>query len=240
MTERSYSNLIAAADVPGLVMPALIRWVAEESAIFADESSPFRATFVEGDARLTVVVGGNATGKSLFHRLMQSVAAENGIEAGTVSIRERTGAGETPGSMRRAFMYGDESVQSTGSASVEVVQKMFRYADREAKPVCALLDEPEIGLSDGYAHAFGQLIGQNAASPAKAMCGTIVISHSRRLVRGLIEGLGARPGYVGMIGAPDTIDAWLDQTEEHSIDDLLKLKDLAHERFRAVAGVLKR
>lgn len=116
---------------------------------------------------------------------------------------------------------------------------MYRYTDRDERPICALFDEPEIGLSDGYAHAFGQLIGQHAAAPARAMCGTVVISHSRRLVRGLVAGLGARPGYVGMIDAPKTLADWLERDEERSVEDLLKLKDLALQRFRALAGVLK-
>lgn len=239
MAKKDIARLVPENALPGLVLPLIIEWIAEESAVFSDEESPFSARFVQGDPRLTVVVGGNASGKSLFHRLLRQLAGSNGIEAGTVSIRERTGSGESPGSMRRAFMYGDEEIQSTGASSVEVVRKMFLYADRDEKPVCALFDEPEIGLSDGYARAFGKMMGSLAAKPARAMCGTMVISHSRALVRGLVEGLGAQPGYVAMLDAPDTLEEWLEQTEEHSIEDLMALKDMALERFRAVARVLK-
>lgn len=52
-------------------------------------------------------------------------AMERAIFA-TVSIRERTGAGTSDmAGMRRMFMFGDESEQSTGATSLKTAMKAF-------------------------------------------------------------------------------------------------------------------
>lgn len=77
----------------------LTQWVADESALFGDDS-PFRAAVDPQDPRMVVVTGENASGKSLFVRVAAAIfQREDGGLPVSVSIRERTGAGlsEMPG-----------------------------------------------------------------------------------------------------------------------------------------------
>lgn len=130
--------------VPGMVLPDAARWVAGESAFANEEGTPFSASLHEADPRLLLIVGENASGKSLAFRIIARILDEAGATPITLSIRERAGlGGDGMGNMRRAFMYGDERIQSTGATSARVVDSGFRNLDRP-EPAALLMDEPEI------------------------------------------------------------------------------------------------
>lgn len=213
-------------------------WLASESLLFADEQSPFTASVVAGDPRLVLIVGENASGKSLFFRALIGRAQMYKASPITISIRERSGSGtfEMAG-MRRAMMFGEENEQSTGATSVKVVSTGFKNLASREKSVLGL-DEPEMGLSDGYAEAFGEYIGAMAYDTPTSCLGVIVVTHSRILARGLVGGFGKAPTFVRLGEGPSTLDEWLDTPEVHSVDELLALHDIGFERWRTVSKLL--
>jgi len=231
-------RLIEASRIPGMIVQDLATYLCEESIAFDGDQSPFRADIVPGDPRLTLVVGGNATGKSIMHKMLVGLAHAHGIEPISLSIRERTGSNESPGSMRRQFMYGYEHRDSTGNTSVRTTRKAFETLAGRSAPAMVLLDEPEMGLSDGFAHAFGELIGRLAADPPPVGCGVMVVSHSRALVRGLMAGLGAVPGYVITGGGPANVAEWLDYVEVRTVEDLEALGEISSSRRQTTREVL--
>jgi hypothetical protein len=238
------TEALKGATIPGMVLPALARWAVTDSAILTADESPFRGTLVTGDERVLVVTGENASGKSLAFRLIMQLANSGGVEPIPISIRERTASGtDEMARMKRAFAYGDEETSSTGSVSARVVQSGFDALDTRAVPAILALDEPEIGLSDGYARALGEYIGARAQGMAGNACGVMVVTHSRALARGLLAGLEAEPTLVAMLGREDepvaSLAQWIETTPERTIDDLLGLREVAHERFRAVSGILR-
>ena len=97
----------------------------------------------------------------------------------------------------------------------------------------------EIGLSEGFAHAFGEFIGRLAATPPDMGCGVLVISHSRSLVRGLKAGLCERPGYVITGEGPSTLQEWLEAVETRTVEELEGLADVASERRAAARSILR-
>lgn len=149
MTKAS-KRFLPEGSVPGMVLPVLARHAVEESRLLTHPETPFRGTYVEGDPRVLLVTGANASGKSLAFRLIAQMARNHDIWCVTLSIRERTGVGtEGMERMRRAFIYGDEETSSTGATSAAVVQSGFRNINGE-KPALLGLDEPEI-----FSHARG-------------------------------------------------------------------------------------
>ena len=237
-TQKSSPERIVAEDaVPGHVLPAFSRWMVDQSRMLTDETSPFSATMVDGDPRLVLIVGENASGKSLAFRLLAQIAGRHGMKPVTLSIRERTGVG-TQGmeSMRRAFIYGDEGENSTGATSAKVVQSGFFNVNGD-KPAILGLDEPEI-FSDGYAEALGEYIGRSATGMPASSCGVMVVTHSRRLAEGLVRGLGAAPTMLSMENDVASVADWIASRETRSVDDLLGLKDLSHERWNTVRSLL--
>lgn len=92
----------------------------------------------------------------------------------------------------------------------------------------------ELGLSDGYARALGEFIGKKSRELPECACGVMVVTHSRSLGRGMMEGLGATPGFITMNDAYSSYDEWLETQEYRSVEDLLNLRNKAHENFRKI------
>lgn len=207
---------------PHVDLLELCRWVAEESLLFADEASPFRAAVTDGDRRLVVVAGENASGKSVFFRVLSVKAHQAGVTPVTLSIRERAGAGSGEMSgLRRVMVFGGEAEQSTGATSVQVIAKAFdANLDRPEGSMLGL-DEPELGLSEGYTRALGAYIGSRAAAIPEVCSGVVVVTHSRALVAAALDAFGAQPTSVRCGPGPATLDEWLGEVEERSVDELL-------------------
>ena len=226
------------------LLPFLAHDILTETAFFDHENCPFAGTLFEGDRRVLVVTGENAAGKSLFFRFIASRLHSMKIVPVSISIRERTGGGSMEmGRMRQMFMFGDEQTSSTGAASARVVKTGFHNAGRES-PGVLMLDEPEMGLSDGYARALGELIGQTARTPEADgglldLCrGVVVVTHNRALAAGLCEGLRATPAFVNMSRTPVDMSEWLKVPEYRSLADLERLQDIASERRKATQAIL--
>lgn len=213
-----------------IALPALARWAAEESALFNNDGSPFRAAVEVGSPELLVITGENASGKSLLFRVIAQKVRDAGALPVTASIRERTGGG-----LRAVMMFGDEETSSTGALSVRTCQKAFGNLERPEGCVLAL-DEPELGLSDGYAAALGRYIGEQARSTPATCLGVVVVTHSRSLVRGLVEAFGALPTFV-RVGHDLSLAQWLEAPETRSVEELLALPHVGLERFRWAAQI---
>lgn len=212
----------------------------EESSLWNHKEIRFQARLHPGFERLVFLTGPNATGKSLLARIVQALGkAHFGTTPIIVSMTERTGSGayEMSG-LRRSMMFGDESEQSTGATSVDIVDKAFRNAasraQEDGKRVLLVLDEPEIGLSEGYEYALGQVIGQKTLELPERACGALVISHSRALAEGLQNALGRTPSFA-CTGTQDfDFEDWLTHQERFSAEALLQLRELEQEGRRAV------
>ncbi|UTU09177.1 hypothetical protein CcrJ4_gp430 [Caulobacter phage J4] len=219
------------------VAPALARKVLEESRFFT-EDAPFTGRLYDGDPRLTLIVGENAAGKSLFFRVMNAHAKlDHGITGITISIRERT---DSSVPFRRMFMFGDEAEQSTGATSFKTILSGFNTAngDQQGKTML-MIDEPEMGLSDGYARALGEYLGQQAHKLEDNCHGLVVVTHNRPLAAGLQVGLGAAPTFVCLGSDPVDLASWQTRQEVRTVDDLFALKDLALERWRKTNTLMK-
>jgi hypothetical protein len=227
---------------PGKSAAAAAEWTAKESLLFNDEESPFRAAIDRHDPGLVVVTGENASGKSLFARIAAAAVQKEGRLPVSVSIRERTGAGSSGGGgLRRVMMFGDEQEQSTGATSVKVLETAFKNLDRDGGSML-ILDEPELGLSEAYARALGELIGLRSLQAPQACIGVMVVSHSRPLIQGLLQGSGKEPSHVACAAEQEPeagLERWLDSSEHHSVDELLDLREVGHHRWKRVVSLLK-
>lgn len=213
----------------------------ENSFLWTHAELPYSAHLTPGLPEVLVVAGDNCSGKSLFAEVLRAMTSGNGRQTICVSIRERTGSGlsEMAG-MRRAMMFGNESDQSTGAISSRTVDTAFSTLDdRAANGISALLvlDEPELGLSAGYAGALGEHLGGLAKGMPALACGLVVVTHSKDLARRLLKKLDAVPSFVHM-GRPLTYREWLAEEPHFSVEDLAALKTHNSAGRRAVCDIL--
>jgi hypothetical protein len=194
-----------------------------------DPTSPVRAYMAAGHPKVLFVAGENCSGKSFFVEHLRSWG-KHFLEKGTsicISIRERTGAGTSDISgMRRVMMFGDESEQSTGATSVSVIARAFGNLAGRAEDgyrTLLVLDEPEIGLSEGYTRAMGTWLGEQIQAMPEKTAAVVVVSHSRALAKALQAVVGT-PSFVHM-GHPLGFDDWTTSVESRSVSDLLGLEE---------------
>lgn len=224
----------AARKAPkALSLPRIARWIVDDSLLFSTQGSPFVATITEGHPGLMVITGENASGKSLFFRILTGRVRGAHGTCVTLSIRERAGAtGSDMAGFARLVMFGEEQEHSTGATSITSIRTAFDHnLDRDGGTVLGL-DEPELGLSEAYAVALGRYIGERALAVPKVCAGVVVVTHSRPLVRGLLDGFGSTPTHVAVGDSPAGVQSWLDTPEVRSVEDLLGLVDLGRERWK--------
>lgn len=188
--------------------------------------SPFSFHLAEGVGNVVVIVGENASGKSVMFKTLAQSLRPHGITGITLSIRERTSGDD--GGVRRAMMFGQEAQMSTGHVSVGVIERGFRNARNWAEqgnPNVLMLDEPELGLSDGYAGALGEFLAQEAQTLPENAHGLVVVTHSRSLVQRLCAALPTRPHLIVMGDTPLTLEQWWGEPELRSVADLKALQE---------------
>lgn len=203
------------------------------------------------EAREMLLLGENASGKSLFRQLLSgSYAGEykdqgKSFEGIHISMATRAGAGPD-GGMRAAFMYGPfrESEQSTGVRSMAPLAGAFTTASGRSHAVSLCLDEMELGLNACYHYALGQEIAamhQDMTQGLDNFLGLILITHSKELVLGFCDQLGYQP-HLLMCGdiKHQSLQDWLDAPlVRRSREDLAALRTNARDRHRAFSGFFK-
>ena len=137
------------------------------------------------------------------------------------------------------MILGNESEQSTGATSFSFAKKCLDSTFNDNKPALAILDEPDIGLSQRYSRTLGQFIAQYANQfhesdvETKAQ-GLVVVSHNKDLIESLIKHYKGQESVVNM-GDERSLQQWLNEKDEPaSVEELESLGDLELEKWRLV------
>jgi hypothetical protein len=220
----------------------LARELLNDSKLWLRADLPFEAVLFEAHPRVLIVAGENCSGKSLLVQgLLGWGRHHHEISPIEVSIRQRVGGGTAQmGGFARMMMFGDETEQSTGATSVSVLGGAFGTVEsraKDGKSALLVLDEPELGLSDGYAHAMGTHLAQKALALPDSACGLVVVTHSRGLSSALAEEMGEQPSFLKLGLAQDWAQ-WLQGEPPRTVSELLQLSTLGRDRWRIVNAIL--
>lgn len=205
-----------------------------DTALFTGDKPAIPHLRVDGSTQLVVVVGDNASGKSLLRRVVQAVCKVEEVECIHLSME---GRGSTTYNPFRSFIYGDESTQATGANSAFTVLKGIDTCRARDKPHVIFWDEPDLGLSDSWAAGLGQKIAEFAKDLPEHTKAVVLVTHSKSLISQLLD---LKPNYVH-VGvkpekAPQTLMNWFEAPVIPR--DPEELSELSHKRFRAIQKVL--
>lgn len=183
--------------------------------------------YVPGQGKLLLVLGDNATGKSLVRRSLCLLCQDAGIESIPISMHGRSTT------FLRGFIYGDESYQSTGEISAATVLKGISTCQTRTSAHIMIWDEPDLGMSEEYSQAAGIEIYRLAQNPPEHTVAIVVSSHSRYLVRELLP---LHPHYICMGKTPPpTLEAWLKRPmKPRSLQTLIDSSRRMQQRFFAL------
>ena len=188
-----------------------------------------------GKGPLVLIVGENASGKSLARRLIALLCQKHSVECIGISMQGRRNVAYNIG---LSFVYGSEDYQSTGENSVGTVLGAIRTAKARTKDHVVFWDEPDLGLSDAWAASVGAAIRKFAQEPVAHTRAIFVVTHSKALVAQLLEALPHFVYFGDERNPPTTAAKWL--TSDIVVRDLETLPKLSHARFKAIQKILDR
>lgn len=187
-----------------------------------------KTSFTPNNNRCLIITGENATGKSFIRRIITQICKQEKIELIHLSQESRR-----VGGIISAFVYGDDSVDSTGYNSCNTVVGGITTCNGRDNDHFILWDEPDIGLSDRYAAGIGVTIKQFIDNIPKHTLGSIIITHSKHLVRQLLP---INPSHL-RVGDTSSLIDWLNETVEPS--DIKELKGRNSEMFHNLNKIIK-
>lgn len=226
-------------------------FILTNSRLFNSQETPFKVTLTTGDPRFVLLLGDNASGKSLAVQVLASyIKATFKMPTLHISIRERVGNPfNQMGGFVKAMVYGNEQEQSTGATTLRAIQGAIPQLgdDLDQYPILSL-DEPELGLSERFHAPLAQLIYQGFVD--KPTAGFLLTTHSKRLVKTLTSLMSTPPTLLYFstedfstedsdTQAPPTLETWLHDTTDRSLEDLLNLEKIGHQYWLLVHQILK-
>lgn len=184
---------------------------------------------IEKGGTLIVILGDNASGKTFLGRIIHGVCGLKKIECLRVGMELRTSPG-----IARAFVYGDESYQSTGYISAKSVTTGILTCQKRENPHVIVWDEPDLGLSDNAAAGLGIVIREFAQNlPAKTIA-AVVTTHSKPLV---LQFKDMKPTYIHVgVTKPRTVDEWLYAPIKPILPEALKAA--SKKRYTRIQAVI--
>ncbi len=187
--------------------------------------------WIPGKCPLVLVLGENASGKSVFRRIVEGSCKRSKIQCMTLSMEDRCDTGF--GGLARAALYGNEDDQATSVNSLRMVRQGIKTCKKRDEAHVIFWDEPDTGLSEGSAAGAGRAIANFAQAPGQHTVAAFVVCHSRAMVEQMML---ATPHYihVGVLAteAPQTLQAWL--TRPVIIRDIDEVFEASHARFEKV------
>jgi len=183
---------------------------------------------------LAVIVGENANGKSFVRRVVKEAYQRLDMECIALSVQGRRQVAYNP---MLVFVYGDEDTRSTGDNSVGTILGAMKTSAGREKPHAIFWDEPDLGLSEGWAACAGREIAAFLKKKPELLQGVFLVTHSRPMLRELRH-LNPLFVYVGEDRQFNSLDEWLDAP----IPTYGKLGDLQAAglaRFRKLSRMLK-
>lgn len=187
-----------------------------------------------GNPRVVLITGSNAGGKSFFAKAIASYLHHEypkAVEVISVSMGMRTSPG-----MHRVFMFGEESRDSTGKISLRAVLGGLNTCRGRENQHVLVLDEPDIGLSEGYRAGLGDLLTGFARDLPEHTRALIVVTHSRAVAGKL---MAVNPTCLRIGDDRRPTNEWLrDGDPARSAADVEELAMKATLRMRAIQAVL--
>lgn len=190
-------------------------------------------TVNDQDSQVVIVYGENGEGKSLIAKLIEQSARKDSTQTRSASMSNRTS-----NAFGKMLIFGDESKQSTGAASISSSLKCLSSTSEEEGPAIAVLDEPDIGLSDYYTKVFGEHIACNT-NKFSANKGLVLISHSKRLINIFLEHYAGNVSTIG-INTDTSLSEWLERDESATIEELLGLPKKTLRKQDRISNALER
>ncbi len=155
----------------------------------------------EDNPKLCIIIGPNASGKSLIRKVMTAEYHYSKKFLLHLSQEARTTSG-----IPRAFIYGTEEYDSTGYNSIRTFITAIENIKVKTEPTGLFIDEPEIGCSEDVQLSLGEHLAKEFDSMTSLDC-CYVVTHSKAFVEPLMS---LNPSCLSLVENL-TLESWLDK-----------------------------
>lgn len=178
-------------------------------------------------SKFLIVTGDNAEGKSFFVKLFDEYCHKFArTECLLLGMSLRTDR-----SWARSFVYKDESNFSTGDSSINCVIKGLETGRKREQEHYLIFDEPNLGLAESYHYALGEYFAGFVKEMPPLTKGLVIVTHSRKLVRPLLE---EHPHHL-RFGDHQKLKDWIErEPKRRTLEELLQLPEKGLKRFRRI------
>jgi len=202
-------------------LPTVTEELLDSLSYFSGDKPIIKTKFFRGGTiPILIITGENATGKSFMRKLYCTVFKQNKIECMPISQQ-----GRCTGGIMRVFVYGDESCESTGYNSSKTVTTGINTCNSRDKKHAIIWDEPDLGLSDGYAAGIGIEIKEFVNKLSKNTMAVIITTHSKYLIKELLP---LNPHHL-RLGDKKSLKRWMN--ERVVPKDLKELEERSHKTW---------
>lgn len=179
-----------------------------------------------GKSKLIIAAGENASGKSLYRRLMQQYCSEKKIECIHISVEGRR-------NISYSLVYGDETNDSTGCNSAGTILGGIKTSKGRGSKHVVVFDEPDLGMSEGASMGAGTAFAEWLRDPPEHLVAAVIISHSRYLLKKLED---IPHHFLHFGNGEHTIESWVTrEVEERSLEDI---KESNITRYRGIQKII--
>ncbi len=209
---------------------------AMDEIIMFEDDFPIQTTITESKSpKIFAVIGDNASGKSFITSNLLGIANNAyKVKGYHIGMKNRTSS-----SIESAFIYGEESTQSTGATTLNAVigglNNVRNHAENNDSKMLLMLDEPTIGLSIGYEKAMGKYIAKifNEIKDLDNFIGIMIVSHSKTMFEEM-EKAGVEISVMS-VGQCLTMKQWREKEEDNTIEELLDLRKKGRDKYNEVS-----
>jgi len=205
------------------------------SRLLTHPDKPITAKYIPGESKLCVILGDNATGKSMLRRIIYGRSNKNNIECMTFSVQ-----GKTKSSGIQSVIYGDEADYSTGRNAASLLLACIRNSKGWSEGGHAhniIWDEPSLGLSDSWSASAGVSIREFIKDAPLNLGGAFLITHSQPL---LIQVRELNPHLIVLEDECNSIGDWLEKPIViRPIDQLIENNKNKHSAISKVLNELE-
>ncbi len=195
------------------------------------EPSEFRCCVQKGHEKLCVITGPNASGKSVLRKVICGSCDKRKVKTMYFSQSARCAGGIT-----RAFIYNDETENSTGSISSGTFLKAIKNGKSWEKPFVIIFDEPEIGCGEELQAAMAVRLAKELDALSADCLGIFVITHSREFARHLLP---LNPTHWRLDVDNLTLEQWVNR-KIVPIESLEDLDAINWRRYKIVDSLMEK
>lgn len=175
--------------------------------------------------KAVIIFGDNGSGKSLLAKQIKEQCVLNKIKCNLYNMQLRSSS-----SFTKSYFFSGGNLVSTSAVSIKSMMNSFK---KEGNPFI-IMDEPDVGLSEKYMTAFGQVMAEKVNRTKR---GLALITHSKKVLSAFIKTLNGQFTTIG-VNTDLSFDQWMETDTDATVEEMLSMVENQLKSYEALRGAI--